>query len=116
MTGFFAMIPCVCYAELLPEVAWERVHDELYAILGPEGAANRLRFLDEHSLFIIIFPEFVSARGMRQPNPHHWDVLTHSIETVGALEHIAKLVHGETMHAPDPVGAPFMGARRGGED
>ncbi len=103
-------------AELLPEVAWERVHDELYAILGPEGAANRLRFLDEHSLFIIIFPEFVRARGMRQPNPHHWDVLTHSIETVGALEHIAKLVQGKTMHAPDPVGAPFMGARRGGED
>jgi poly(A) polymerase len=103
-------------AELLPEVAWERVHDELYAILGPEGAANQLRFLDEHKLFITIFPEFVAARGMRQPNPHHWDVLTHSIETVGALEHIAKLVRGKTIHAPDPVGAPFTGARRGGED
>ncbi len=103
-------------AELLPEVAPERVHDELYAILGPEGASNRLRFLDEHSLFITIFPEFVPARGMRQPNPHHWDVLTHSIETVGALEHIAKLVQAKTMHAPNPVGAPFKGARRGGED
>jgi poly(A) polymerase len=103
-------------AELLPEVAWERVHDELYAILGPEGAANRLRFLDEHSLFIIIFPEFMRARGMRQPNPHHWDVLTHSIETTGALEHIAHLVQDKTMHIPDPVGAPVKGARRGGED
>jgi poly(A) polymerase len=103
-------------AGLLPEVAWERVHDELYAILGPEGAANRLRFLDEHNLFITIFPEFVPARGMRQPNPHHWDVLTHSIETVGALEHIAYLVQDPKIHVPDPVGAPFMGARRDGED
>ncbi len=103
-------------AGLLPEVAWERVHDELYAILGPEGAANRLRFLDEHGLFITIFPEFMPARGMRQPNPHYWDVLTHSIETVGALEHIAHLVQGEPIHALDPVGAPFTGARGDGED
>jgi poly(A) polymerase len=97
-------------AELLPEVAWERVHDELYAILGPEGAATRLRFLDEHNLFITIFPEFISARGMRQPNPHYWDVLTHSIETVGALEHIAHLVQGKTMHPHHDVGAPLTGA------
>jgi tRNA nucleotidyltransferase/poly(A) polymerase len=103
-------------AELLPEVAWERVHDELYAILEPEGAANRLRFLDEHNLFTTIFPEFVPARGMRQPKPHHWDVLTHSIETVGALEHIAHLLQSKTIHAPDPAGATFMGAHRGGED
>ena len=103
-------------AELLPEVAWERIHDELYAILGPEGAANRLRFLDEHSLFITIFPEFMPARGMRQPNPHYWDVLTHSIETVGALEHIVQLAQNNTTHAPDPVEAPFRGARQDGED
>ena len=103
-------------AELLPEVAWERVHDELYAILGPEGAANRLRFLDEHNLFITIFPEFVTARGMRQPTPHHWDVLTHSIETVGALEHITKLVQGKTMRVPGNVGVPLVGTRMGGWD
>ena len=126
-------------AGLLPEVAPERVHDELYAILGPDGAASRLHFLDEHDLFMIIFPEFAPARGMRQPYPHHWDVLTHSIETVAALEQIAQLVQGHpvgggdaaatdtnTMRAPftyggdatatdtNTVGAPFMGARRGG--
>jgi poly(A) polymerase len=86
-------------ASLLPEVAPERVHDELYAILAPNGAASRLHFLDEHGLFMIIFPEFAPARGMRQPHPHHWDVLTHSIETVAALEQIARLVQGH------PVGA-----------
>jgi poly(A) polymerase len=97
-------------AKLLPEVAPERVHDELYAILGPKGAANRLRFLDEHDLFTIIFPEFVPARGMRQPNPHHWDVLTHSIETVAALEHISQLVQS---HPHRNVGATFMDDRLG---
>ena len=100
-------------ARLLPEVAWERIHDELYAILEPDGATTQLHFLDEHNLFITIFPEFLPARGMRQPRPHHWDVLTHSIETVGALEYIAHLIQGEPMHALDPVGAPFMGARLG---
>ena len=103
-------------AQLLPEVAWERIHDELYAILGPDGATTRLHFLDEHNLFITIFPEFLPARGMRQPKPHHWDVLTHSIETVGALERIAHLVQSETMHALDPVGTPFMGGHQDGED
>ena len=103
-------------AQLLPEVAWERIHDELYAILGPDGATTQLHFLDEHNLFITIFPEFLPARGMRQPRPHHWDVLTHSIETVGALERIAQLVQDEPIPAPDPVGAPFMDARQGGED
>jgi len=103
-------------ARLLPEVAWERIHDELYAILGPDGATTQLHFLDEHNLLITIFPEFLPARGMRQPKPHHWDVLTHSMETVGALERIAHLIQGEPMRALDPVEAPFMGARQGGED
>ena len=76
-------------AELLRNVAAERVHDELYAILEPEGASGRLRFLDEHDLFTVIFPEFIPARGMRQPYPHYWDVLEHSIEAVGALERLA---------------------------
>jgi poly(A) polymerase len=82
-------------AGLLPEVAPERVHDELYAILGPDGAAKRLHFLDEHGLFLVIFPEFAPARGMRQPSPHYWDVLAHSIETVGGLERVARLARGE---------------------
>ncbi len=103
-------------AELLPGVAWERIHDELYAILGPEGANNRLRFLDELNLFTTIFPEFIPARGMRQPNPHHWDVLTHSIETVGALERIAHLVQVNTPQSLEPLGTPFIGTSLNGED
>src|SRR5258707_686350 len=79
-------------AALLTQVAAERVHDELYTLLGPAGATERLRFLDEHGLFTVIFPEFVVARAMRQPGPHYWDVLEHSLESVGALERVARMV------------------------
>ena len=79
-------------AALLTQVAAERVHDELYALLGPAGATERLRFLHEHGLFTVIFPEFVAARGMRQPGPHYWDVLEHSLESIGALERVARMV------------------------
>jgi len=82
-------------APLLKKVAPERVHDEFYAILEPGGATNRLRFLDELGLFTVIFPEFIPARGMQQPFPHYWDVLEHSIESVGALERLAAALQGE---------------------
>jgi tRNA nucleotidyltransferase/poly(A) polymerase len=91
-------------AQLLRGVAAERVHDELYAILELEGASGRLRFLDEHGLFMVIFPEFIPARGMRQPYPHYWDVLEHSIEAVGTLERLAGMLQGEMEQGEGLVG------------
>lgn len=76
-------------AHLLTRAAPERVHEELYALLGPVGAVNRLHFLDTHQLFTTLFPEFIPARGMRQPELHHWDVFEHSIETIATLENLA---------------------------
>lgn len=76
-------------ASLLKQATPERVHDELYAILRQDGATGRLRFLDQHGLFTTLFPEFIPARGMRQPPLHYWDVLEHSLETVGSLELLA---------------------------
>ncbi len=76
-------------AHLLPQAAPERIHEEFYAILSPTGAVDRLHFLDAHQLFTALFPEFIPARGMRQPDLHHWDVFEHSIETVATLENLA---------------------------
>ncbi len=76
-------------ASLLTQAAPERIHDELYAILRPDGATARLRYLDAHELLITLIPEFIAARGMPQPDLHHWDVLEHSLETVSALERLA---------------------------
>jgi poly(A) polymerase len=77
---------------LLTQVAPERIHQELYAILEPPGGTTRLRFLDSYGLFTALIPEFIPARGMLQPELHHWDVLEHSLETVGYLEHLATLL------------------------
>ena len=77
---------------LLTQAAPERVHDELYAILAPDGARERLQFLDDHGLLTVLIPEFVPAREMSQPNPHHWDVLQHSLQAVGMWEKLVELL------------------------
>jgi poly(A) polymerase len=79
-------------AALLARAAAQRVHDELYAILKPDGASERLRYIDELGLLTVLMPEFVAARGMRQPGPHFWDVLEHSVESVAALERLARML------------------------
>ncbi|GAC1354498.1 MAG: CCA tRNA nucleotidyltransferase [Ktedonobacteraceae bacterium] len=80
-------------ASLLLIAAPERIHAELYALLEPEGATNRLYLLDRYDLFTALFPEFIAARGMVQPGLHHWDVFEHSIEAVAALERLAVTLH-----------------------
>ncbi len=87
-------------AALLPSVAAERIHQELHAILEPDGAAAQLRLLDDLGLLTTLIPEFIPARGMRQPYPHYWGVLEHSLETVGALERIAHILVGARFIAP----------------
>ncbi len=79
-------------AALLPAVAPERIHDELYAILVPDGATAHLRLLDNLGLLTVLIPELIPAKGMRQPRPHYWDVFEHSLETVGAFELVAQAV------------------------
>ena len=79
-------------SSLLPQVAPERVHDELYAILAPDGARERLQFLDDHGLLTVLMPEFIPARDMSQPSPHYWDVLQHSLQTVGMWEQLVGLL------------------------
>ena len=93
-------------APLLPSVAAERIHDELYAILEPNGATEQLHFLDAPGLLTVLIPEFIPARGMPQPRPHYWDVLEHSLQAVGALELLAIVFeHGEATlsHVPSQL-------------
>ncbi|GAC1567854.1 MAG: CCA tRNA nucleotidyltransferase [Ktedonobacteraceae bacterium] len=93
-------------AALLPAVAPERIHDELYTILEPGGATARLRLLDELGLLTVLIPELITARGMRQPLPHYWDVFEHSLETVDALELVTHELTGAQFISSDrPSGA-----------
>jgi putative nucleotidyltransferase with HDIG domain len=79
-------------APLLLQVASERIHEELFAILQPQGSAEVLRFLDSHNLLTTLIPELLPAKGMPQPSLHHWDVFDHSLEAVAALEQLSTVL------------------------
>ncbi len=75
-------------SSLVAGVAGERAREELLRLLALPGAGHRLAYLDELGLLTALIPEMEAARGVSQPTVHVWDVLRHSIETVGAVEFV----------------------------
>lgn len=80
---------------LLTSVAAERIHQELYTILAMGSALDWLHELDAYGLLTTLIPELQSARTMRQPPPHYWDVLEHSLQAVAALETLTDALESE---------------------
>lgn len=70
----------------LAHVSGERIRDELVRLLALPDAASSLARLDALGVLTVLFPELEPLRGLRQPPPHHLDALSHSLETVRALE------------------------------
>lgn len=75
-------------AQLISQVAGERVREELCRLLSVRSAAPFLYYLDRLGLLTAIFPELTATKGVEQPIEHYWDVFQHSIETVAALERL----------------------------
>lgn len=73
-------------ATALASVSGERIRDEFLAILATNQAVQHVYLLDDLKLLCQVLPELEEARGVTQPREHHWDVLHHSVETVGAVE------------------------------
>lgn len=92
-------------ADQLLRAAPERIHDELYAILRPNGATTYLRVLDSYGLLTVLIPELISARGMRQPELHFWDVFEHSVESAATLERLTTLLQDPTQAGALPGAA-----------
>ena len=82
-------------AHLLSKVAGERVRDELCRVLAAPGVSRHLRLLDDLGLLTVAIPELEESRGVAQPKEHHWEILQHSIETVGAMEQVLRLSPGD---------------------
>ena len=80
---------------LLATVTGERTRDEFCRILAAPGAVASLRLLDNLGLLTMIIPELEEARGVGQPKEHYWDVLQHSLETVGAMEQVLRQSQGD---------------------
>jgi poly(A) polymerase len=65
--------------------AWERIRDELDALLLGRAPGRALALLDDLGLLAPVLPELAAARGVEQPGFHHLDVLDHSLEAVQRL-------------------------------
>lgn len=75
-------------APALARVAGERVHYELFQLLGAPRAAPVLRDLDRVGLLTQIFPELLDMKGVAQDGYHHLNVFEHSLEAVAQLERV----------------------------
>jgi tRNA nucleotidyltransferase/poly(A) polymerase len=91
----------------LAKVSGERIRDELARLLALPRAMPHLYQLDALGLLTIILPELAPLRSLSQPAPHCLDALSHSLETVGALESLLAVV-GQADNSAQA--APHLGA------
>jgi len=75
-------------APALAGIAAERVRDELLAILAVERTERALRRADALGLLGVILPEIEPMRGARQPAPHRFTVLEHSLRAVAGADRL----------------------------
>lgn len=72
-------------SQLINDIAWERIKDELLKILASKGAYNGLLKLKETELLKIILPEIQKCFGIVQEGPNHdriYDIGDHSFRTM----------------------------------
>ena len=81
--------------QLITQVAAERIRDEFCLLLAVPRANRWLHLLDELGLLMAVLPELSACRGAEQPKEHFWDVLDHSIETVGTIEFLLRISDSE---------------------
>ena len=81
--------------QLITQVSAERIRDEFCLLLAVPGANRWLHLLDELGLLMAVLPELADCRGAEQPKEHFWDVLDHSIETVGTIEFLLRISDSE---------------------
>lgn len=75
-------------ARQFARVAGERVHQELFLLLGAPRAAPILERMDRVGLLTQIFPELEELKGVDQDGYHHLDVFHHSLAAVRHLEEV----------------------------
>lgn len=69
----------------LPVPAWERVRDEVHALLRSMDAARGVGRLEELGLLALTVPELREGQGVVQGGFHHLDVFAHGVEALHQL-------------------------------
>ena len=95
----------------LARVSVERVRDELLALLDLADSARALRRADSLGLLAAVLPEVDRMRATRQPAPHRYPVLEHSLRAVAGCDRLlprllALAPYGEELaaHMAEPLG------------
>jgi poly(A) polymerase len=78
----------IAAAPALASIAAERVRDELLALLALPDTARALRRADRLRLLSVVLPEIEPMRITRQPLPHRFPVLEHSLRAVGGADRV----------------------------
>ncbi|MGB8646657.1 MAG: HDIG domain-containing metalloprotein [Anaerolineae bacterium] len=77
-------------ARKLVDAPPERVRDEFYKIISAESCARHIRRFDDLGLLQFVLPEVAELKGVAQPAPHTYDVFTHTLHTLDALEQVQR--------------------------
>ncbi|HEY7363297.1 MAG TPA: HD domain-containing protein [Methylomirabilota bacterium] len=107
----------VAAAPGLARVSVERVRDEVAGLLALADTAGVLRRADRLRLLAIVLPEVEPMRITRQPPPHRFAVLEHSLRAVGGADIVVARPHllapfGEELagHLSEPLAGGFTRA------
>ena len=69
----------------LPMPAWERIRDEVHALLRHQDAAFGIQRLEDLGVLAVTLPELREGQGMKHGGFHHLDVYQHNLETLHQL-------------------------------
>jgi len=81
--------------DLICDVSYERIREELFKVLETHKAAQILKSMDRVGLLERIVPQIKVMYGCKQGAYHHLDVWPHSVETVVQMEKIFGQVEGD---------------------
>jgi poly(A) polymerase len=77
-------------APLIASVPGERVREELLRLLDSSRGGQIFKRMDELGMLTSLIPELLLLKGVTQPQEHHWDVFSHSVNTVSAVDFILR--------------------------
>jgi putative nucleotidyltransferase with HDIG domain len=75
-------------ANLLPNVSSERLRDELFKMLDGSKPDTSIRALEMLGVLPYLLPELTALKGLKQSEPHIYDVWEHTLSVLGYLENI----------------------------
>lgn len=106
-------------SELIRDVSWERIRDELMKIMASDYPADGILLMHSSGLLAYVLPELLESIDVPQGGHHIYDVWNHAIESLrecparDPIVRLATLLHDvgkpRTMRRQGPRGVTFYG-------